>query len=105
LLNPIFEKCQDLKKLIINGANLTDSKILNVDFFKIPSKLEVFDFSNNDKLTNFNFLNTVFRTAVSLKKIILTKLKIGKTHDILFDLLPKSIEVFQAEEEDNNFFT
>jgi len=47
----------------------------------------------------------VFKTAVSLKKIILTKLKIGKTHDILFDLLPKSIEVFKAEEEDNNFFT
>jgi len=46
----------------------------------------------------------VFRTAVSLKKIILSKLKIGKTHDILFDLLSKSIEVFQAEEEDDNFF-
>jgi hypothetical protein len=66
--------------------------------------LELFDFSDNPKLTNFNFLNNIFRTAASLKKIILSKLKIGKTHDILFDLLSKSIEVFQAEEEDDNFF-
>jgi hypothetical protein len=27
LLNPIFEKCQDLKKLVIKKSNLTDTKI------------------------------------------------------------------------------
>lgn len=50
LLNNIFERCVDLRKLCINGTGLSQEKLDATSFHLISEYLEDFDCSDNDQI-------------------------------------------------------
>lgn len=99
LLNSLFARCTNLKVFKIEDCSLNDSKLERVDFSKISVNLEEISFASNPEIKKFNFLNSIFRRATNIKKINLKKAKIEKNNEIMFDLLSKTLEVFDAEED------
>ncbi|EAR87757.2 transmembrane protein, putative (macronuclear) [Tetrahymena thermophila SB210] len=69
VLNGLFKKCVQLRKLNISSTGLSDKKLDSTYFAYISQTLEEFDCSNNENLLVVDFINSVISRCQNLIKL------------------------------------
>lgn len=73
LLNPVLERCVDLRILNISGININKQKLVDsVSFGSISTVLEEFDMSENPENDSVDHINSVFERTRNLVKLNLS---------------------------------
>ncbi|EAR84450.2 transmembrane protein, putative (macronuclear) [Tetrahymena thermophila SB210] len=94
-LNNVFEKSKFLELLNLSDMSLTNDRIKDISFSKIPKTLKIFNISENSAIQNLSFLNSLFAQCSKLEALGLRNTDLffqQKFSTIQFQLIPESLE-------------
>ncbi|KAL4479631.1 hypothetical protein ABPG72_004227 [Tetrahymena utriculariae] len=94
-LNNVFEKSKFLELLNLSDMSLTNDRIKNISFSKVPKTLKILNISENSAIQNLSFLNSIFVQCTKLEALGLRNTDLffqQKFSSIQFQLIPESLE-------------
>ncbi|KAL4435128.1 hypothetical protein ABPG74_003621 [Tetrahymena malaccensis] len=94
-LNDVFEKSKFLELLNLSDMSLTNDRIKDISFSKVPKTLKIFNISENSAIQNLSFLNNLFVQCTKLEALGLRNIDLffqQKFSSIQFQLIPETLE-------------